>query len=67
MPVTQLDPSRTALVLIDLQRGITAFPAEPHATLEVIANAARLADCFRAAGAPVVLAHVATRRTAATG
>jgi nicotinamidase-related amidase len=61
MPVTQLDPSKTALVLIDLQRGITAFPAEPHATLEVIANAARLADCFRAAGAPVVLAHVATR------
>ena len=61
MPVTQLDPSRTALVLIDLQRGITAFPAESHPTPEVIANAARLADCFRAAGAPVVLAHVATR------
>jgi nicotinamidase-related amidase len=59
MPVTQLDPSRTALVLIDLQRGIIAFPAEPRATAEVIANAVRLADVFRAAGAAVVLVHVA--------
>jgi len=59
MPVTQLDPSKTALVLIDLQRGIIAFPAEPRATAEVIANAVRLADSFRAAGAAVVLVHVA--------
>jgi Isochorismatase family len=57
--VTQLDPSKTALVLIDLQRGIIAFPAEPRATAEVIANAVRLADSFRAAGAAVVLVHVA--------
>lgn len=60
MPVNELDPSKTALVLIDLQRGITAFPAAPHATAEVIVNAARLADSFRAAGAPVFLVHVAT-------
>ena len=60
MPVTELDPLTTALVLIDLQRGITAFPAEPHATPEVIASATRLADAFRAAGAPVVLVRVAT-------
>jgi nicotinamidase-related amidase len=60
MPVIQLDSSKTALVLIDLQRGITAFPAEPHSTAEVIANAARLADAFRAAGAAVILVHVAT-------
>ena len=59
MPVTQLDPSKTALVLIDLQRGIIAFHAEPRATAEVIANAVRLADSFRAAGAAVVLVHVA--------
>ena len=58
MPVTQLDPSKTALVLIDLQRGITAFPAEPHTTDEVIANAVRLADAFRAADARVILVHV---------
>ena len=59
MPVAQLDPSKTALVLIDLQRGIIAFPAEPRATAQVIANAVRLADSFRAAGAAVVLVHVA--------
>jgi nicotinamidase-related amidase len=60
MPLAQLDATTTALVLIDLQRGITAFPAAPHATDAVIANASRLADAFRAARAPVVLVHVAT-------
>jgi nicotinamidase-related amidase len=60
MPLTQLDPSKTALVLIDLQRGITSFPAEPHTTTEVIANATRLADAFRAVAAPVILVHVST-------
>ena len=60
MPVPELDPRTTALVLIDLQRGITAFPAEPHAAADVIATAARLAARFRAAAAPVVLVRVAT-------
>ena len=59
MSITHLDPKTTALVLIDLQRGITAFPAEPHTADAVIANAARLADAFRGAGAPVVLVRVA--------
>ena len=36
------------------------FPAEPHSTAAVIANAALLAAAFRAAGAAVVLVHVAT-------
>jgi nicotinamidase-related amidase len=58
MPITHVDPKTSALVLIDLQRGITAMPTEPHATAAVIANAARLADAFRGAGAPVVLVHV---------
>jgi nicotinamidase-related amidase len=59
MAITPLDPKTTALVLIDLQRGITALPTVPHATAAVIANAARLADAFRRAGALVVLVHVA--------
>ena len=59
MSLTSLEPQTTALVLIDLQRGITAFPAEPHSTAAVIANAALLAAAFRSAGAPVVLVHVA--------
>jgi nicotinamidase-related amidase len=57
--IAELDPRLTALVLIDLQRGITAFPAEPHAPADVIGRAARLAAAFRAAGAPVVLVRVA--------
>ncbi len=61
MPISRLEPNDTALVLIDLQRGITAFPAAPHSTADVIAAAARLADAFRVAHAPVVLVHVALR------
>ena len=60
MSLISLEPQTTALVLIDLQRGITAFPAEPHSTTAVIANAALLAAAFRAAGAPLILVHVAT-------
>ena len=59
MPLTSLESKTTALVLIDLQRGITAFPAEPRSTATVIANAVLLAAAFRAAGAPVVLVRVA--------
>ena len=59
MPITTLDPAVTALVLIDLQRGITAMPTQPHSAGDVIANAARLAVAFRAAGAPVITVRVA--------
>jgi nicotinamidase-related amidase len=57
MPVTVLDP-KTALVLIDLQQGITAMPTV-HPIAAVIANAARLAAAFRRAELPVVLVTVA--------
>lgn len=53
-----IESSRTALVVIDLQRGIVGFPAEPHPGTEVVANAAKLASAFRAAGGTVVLVHV---------
>lgn len=53
MPVTTLDP-RTALVLIDLQVGITALPTVDDAEA-VVTNAARLAAAFRARGLPVAL------------
>jgi nicotinamidase-related amidase len=56
-PLT-LDPAATALVLIDLQQGIVARDTAPHASAAVVANAVRLADAFRAAGALVVLVHV---------
>ncbi len=57
MPVTTLDP-KTALVLIDLQKGILALPTV-HPAAGVIAHAARLATAFRGAGLPVVLVNVA--------
>ena len=59
MPVTSLDPSTTALVLVDLQQGIVGLPVEPHPAARVVANAARLAEAFRAAAAPVITVRVA--------
>lgn len=57
MPVQQLDP-RTALVLIDLQKGIVGMrTADPTTT--ILENAARLARAFRARQLPVVRVRVA--------
>lgn len=56
-PLT-LDPATTALVLIDLQRGIASIDTQPHSAADVIANAAQLAARFRERGAPVVLVNV---------
>jgi nicotinamidase-related amidase len=58
MPKLTLDPASTALVVIDLQRGITGGTTAPHAASEVIARAARLAAACRKAGVAVVLVNV---------
>lgn len=52
------DPQSTALVLIDLQKGIVGMPLVPHSGNDVLAKSRELAERFRAAGAPVVLVHV---------
>ncbi|MFJ9817540.1 hydrolase [Streptomyces sp. NPDC101151] len=57
MSVSTLDP-RTALVVIDLQRGIVSMPTQPHAAADVVARTAELADAFRARDLPVVLVRV---------
>jgi nicotinamidase-related amidase len=57
MPITTLDPT-TALVVIDLQRGIAGRPAA-HPVADIIANAAALAHAFRRRGLPVALINVA--------
>lgn len=57
-PLPGLDPKTTALVLIDLQRGIVAAPTQPRPSSEVIRNGARLAQAARDCGALVVLVHV---------
>jgi len=54
----QLDPKTTALVLIDLQKGIVARPVAPYSGPEVVKAAKELAERFRHAGAPVVLVNV---------
>jgi nicotinamidase-related amidase len=56
MPLTQIDPV-TALVVIDLQKGIVGFPTA-HPASEIIERTARLARAFRAIGLPVVLVNV---------
>lgn len=55
-----LDPATTALVLIDLQRGITSIDTKPHSAAEVIANAAQLAARFRERGATIVIGGIST-------
>ncbi len=54
-----LPASRTALVLIDLQKGIVGRALAPRPGDDVVARSKRLAGRFRAAGAPVVLVNVA--------
>jgi nicotinamidase-related amidase len=56
MPATALDP-RTALVAIDLQKGVAGYPTL-HPFPTVVANTRRLAEAFRRAQLPVVLVNV---------
>ncbi|MFE4333599.1 isochorismatase family protein [Streptomyces sp. NPDC056831] len=56
MTATALDP-KTALVVVDLQKGIVGLPTV-HPTADIVANSATLADAFRAKGLPVVLVRV---------
>jgi nicotinamidase-related amidase len=53
-----LDPQKTALVLIDLQNGIVSRDTEPYAAAEVIERSRALAEAFRARGALVVYVRV---------
>ena len=63
MPATALDP-KTALVVIDLQKGLANYPTV-HPMKDVVANTARLADAFRAAELPVIWVTVAISAEAA--
>jgi nicotinamidase-related amidase len=54
--VTSLD-KKTALVLIDLQKGIVQFPVVKPAN-EILAKAAALVSAFRKANLPVVVVNV---------
>src|SRR5271155_1897766 len=58
MAELQLDPPKTALVLIDLQNAVLGMTPAPHSADKVVENSAKLADAFRAKGAPVVYVRV---------
>jgi len=59
MKNTLIDKSKTALVVIDLQKGIVGRPTAPHAPELVVKNAAALADACRENAIPVFLVRVA--------
>ncbi len=56
--IKDLDPKTTALVLIDLQKGIVSRPVAPHSGTGVLERSIALAERFRGVGAPVVLVNV---------
>jgi len=56
MSITAID-ARTALILIDLQKGIVAYPTA-HPVDAVLKHARELADAFRRHQLPVVLVNV---------
>lgn len=53
-----LDPATTALVVIDLQKGILGGTTTPHAAPDVLARSVRLVKACRASGIAVVLVNV---------
>jgi nicotinamidase-related amidase len=58
MAELQLDPHKTALVLIDLQNAIVAMSMAPHPAAQVVDNSGKLAEAFRRHGALVVYVRV---------
>ena len=58
MAELQLDPKKTALILIDLQNGVVGMNPVPHSAAQVVENSKKLADAFRGQGAPVVYVRV---------
>jgi nicotinamidase-related amidase len=56
--IMQLNPKATALVLIDLQKGVLAMPVAPHSGVDVYERSMLVAERFRAVGALVVRVRV---------
>ena len=54
MAELQLNPKRTALVLIDLNHLILGLNTAPYTPVQVVEKSKKLAEAFRAAGARVV-------------
>ena len=55
---TVIDKAKTALVVIDLQKGITARNTAPYPSSKVIENSSKIAETFRKNKMQVFLVHV---------
>ncbi len=55
MALSGIDP-RTALIVVDLQKGLASLPLV-HPFDRIVSNSAALADAFRSRGLPVVLVN----------
>lgn len=60
MDAINIDSKKTALVVIDMQKGIAAMqrPFEPYSSKQVIDNIVKLTNTFRSINSIVVLVHV---------
>jgi len=56
--LVELTAKTSALILIDLQKGIVNLPLAPRSGADVVSAAAGLAQRFRDAGAPVIIVNV---------
>lgn len=54
----ELDPTRTALVAIDLMKRVFSWQSHPHPVQEVVTRATHLVTAFRQVGSLVVLVRV---------
>ena len=52
MAELQLNPQTTALVLIDLNHLVLGLNTAPYTPVQVVEKSKKLAEAFRAAGAP---------------
>jgi nicotinamidase-related amidase len=55
-----IDKTKTAIVVIDLQKGIVSRETQPYSTKEVIENTVQLLKVFRKNNMPVFLVRVAS-------
>lgn len=58
MSEPELEPNRTALVIVDMQKGIVGLPTSPYAGEEVLRNCVQLRAMARQVGILTVLVHV---------
>lgn len=56
----ELDPTRTALVVIDIMKRVFSWESQPHPIQEVVSQTTRLVNAFRQAESFVVLVRVAS-------